>query len=87
MTGSWWRVLAIVILAALAAAVPASLIQIPFDAWAKSADSAALTLAGQIVSSVLTTPFAALLLTLLYFDLLARRNLPTTIPPVAPPGA
>ena len=85
VTGSWWRVLAIVILAALAAAVPASLIQIPFDAWAKSADSAALTLAGQIVSSVLTTPFAALLLTLLYFDLLARRNLPTTIPPVAPP--
>jgi hypothetical protein len=41
--------------------------------------------AGQVVASALVTPFQVLMLTLLYFDLLARRRLPTTVPPVQPP--
>jgi hypothetical protein len=55
------------------------------EAWAKSADSQAISLAGQVVASVLVTPFQVLMLTLLYFDLLARHRLPTTMPPVQPP--
>jgi hypothetical protein len=83
--GSWWRVLGISLFAGLAAAVPTALISIPVDAWAKSADSEAISLAGQVVASALFTPFQVLMVTLLYFDLLARHRLPSTVPPVAPP--
>jgi Membrane domain of glycerophosphoryl diester phosphodiesterase len=83
--GSWWRVLGIALFAGLAAAIPAALISVPVDAVAKSADSEAISLAGQVVASALVTPFQVLMLTLLYFDLLARRRLPTTVPPVQPP--
>ena len=68
-----------------AVAIPAALISFPVDAWAKSADSQAISLVGQMVASVLVTPFQVLMLTLLYFDLLARHRLPSTVPPVAPP--
>jgi hypothetical protein len=37
------------------------------------------------VASAVTVPFDALVLTLLYFDLLARRSLPAMVPPVPPP--
>ena len=85
VSGSWWRVLGVLIIATIAVAVPGALIQVPFNAWARSADSSALSLVGQVVASALTAPFEALMLTLLYFDLLARRSLPAMVPPVQPP--
>ena len=85
VNGSWWRVFGIVLFAAVAVAIPGVLISAPMEAWAKSADSQAISLAGQVVASVLVTPFQVLMLTLLYFDLLARHRLPTTMPPVQPP--
>jgi hypothetical protein len=60
-------------------------VTIPLNAWARSADSSAIWLVGQIVASTLTAPFEALMITLLYFDLLARRSLPAMVPPVQPP--
>lgn len=83
--GSWWRVFGLVIFATVAAGIPATLIQLPFNAWASSADSSAISLAGEIIASAFTAPFQALMLTLLYFDLLARRSLPAMVPPVQPP--
>jgi hypothetical protein len=83
--GSWWRVAGVLIAAGLVVAIPALVISIPTELWAKSADSQAIQLAGEVVASALTTPFQALMITLLYFDLLARRSLPATMPPVPPP--
>jgi hypothetical protein len=85
VTGSWWRVFGVIVFATVAAGVPGAVIEIPFTAWASSADSSAISLVGQIVASALTLPFEALMLSLLYFDLLARRSLPAMVPPVQPP--
>jgi hypothetical protein len=72
--GSWWRVLAIGLLAGLAAIVPAALVELPFAAAAESADRDALALLGGIVAETITTPFVAIVATLLYFDLRERRR-------------
>jgi hypothetical protein len=85
VTGTWWRVAGITLLAGVTVGISGRLVELPFDAWAKGADSQAIQLVGEIVATVLTAPFQALILTLLYFDLLARRSLPATVPPVAPP--
>jgi hypothetical protein len=85
VTGSWWRVFGVIIIATVAVAIPGTAIEVPFNVWANSADSSAIWLVGQIVASALTAPFEALMLTLLYFDLLARRSLPAMVPPVQPP--
>jgi hypothetical protein len=85
VSGSWWRVFGVVVFATIAVGIPGTLIEVPFNLWADSADSSAVSLAGQIVASTLTAPFEALMLTLLYFDLLARRSLPAMVPPVQPP--
>jgi hypothetical protein len=83
--GQWWRVFGVVILTILAAGIPATVIEVPFRVAASSADSSAIDLIGQIIAAAITAPFEALMLTLLYFDLLARRNLPAMVPPVQPP--
>lgn len=70
--GTWWRTFGIVILANLAATVPAVVIQAPLEALARSADREAVSLAGQIVVETLATPFVALVSTLLFFDLRSR---------------
>jgi len=85
VAGSWWRVFGIAIFTGIAVAIPAALISFPIDSWAKSANSQAISLVGQILASTLVTPFQVLMLTLLYFDLLARHRLPSTMPPVQPP--
>jgi hypothetical protein len=85
VTGSWWRVFWVIIFATIAVGIPGTLIEVPFNLWANSADSSAISLAGQVVASALTAPLEALVLTLLYFDLLARRSLPAMVPPVQPP--
>jgi hypothetical protein len=72
--GFWWRVFGIVILANLAATVPNLLLIEPFSAIARSADKAVWGLVGQIAAETVTSPFVALVSTLLYFDLRARRN-------------
>jgi hypothetical protein len=85
VSGSWWRVCGVIVLTVIAAGIPGTLIEVPFNLLADSADSSAISLVGQMVASTLTAPFQALLLTLLYFDLLARRSLPSMVPPVSPP--
>ena len=87
VAGSWWRVAAILLCTALAVEIAAALFVVPLTAWARSADSGALFLAGQVLGGVFTMPFAAIMLTLLYFDLLARHSLPAMVPPVQPPPA
>jgi hypothetical protein len=87
VTGSWWRVAGILLLAGLASEIAAAVLVVPLTAVAQSADSGALFLAGQILAEALVTPFAGLIVTLLYFDLLARRRLPAMVPPVQPPPA
>jgi len=83
--GSWWRVLGLIVFVFFVTAIAGTVIQAPFIALARSADSSALWLAGTTIASVLTSPLEALMLTLLYFDLLARRSLPAMVPPVQPP--
>jgi glycerophosphoryl diester phosphodiesterase family protein len=85
VTGSWWRVFGIIVCTLLVVFLPGAIIQLPFEAWADSADSSAISLVGQLISNALITPFVALVFTLLYFDLLARRSLPSMVPPVQPP--
>ena len=85
VTGSWWRVLGIVLLANIAAGVPSTVVQIPFNLWADSVDSSALSLLGEVIGTTLTAPLMSLIVTLLYFDLLSRHSLPSMVPPVQPP--
>jgi hypothetical protein len=83
--GAWWRVAGIVLFTGIAVFVPTRLVLFAFDAAGKAADSQGIVLAGQAVAGALAAPFAALMLTLLYFDLLARHSLPAMVPPVQPP--
>jgi hypothetical protein len=86
--GYWWRTLGIVLLANVAAIVPASLVQLPFVAGADAADSSGIALAGQIIAMTITWPFTAIAVTLLYFDLRARTegvSPPSPPPPVPEP--
>src|SRR5205814_1167907 len=87
VTGSWWRVAGILLLAGLATELAGAAFVVPLTALARSADSGALFLAGQILAGTFATPFAGLVITLLYFDLLARCSLPAMVPPVQPPPA
>lgn len=70
--GSWWRVLAVGLLSGAAAVVPGVLLQIPFTVAAEAANAQALVLAGAIAAETITTPFVAIVGTLLYFDLRER---------------
>jgi len=72
--GFWWRACGVLILANLAATIPNIVLVTPFAAIAKSADRAVWSLIGQIAAETVTTPFVALVSTLLYFDLRARRR-------------
>ena len=69
----FWRTFAIVLLANLATTVPGILILTPLTAAAEAANREAVLLAGEIVAESLTTPFIALVSTLLYYDLLTRK--------------
>jgi hypothetical protein len=73
--GFWWRTFAIVLLANLAATVPGLVLTVPFTAIAEQADRAVWSLAGTMLTETVTTPFIALIATLLYFDLRARKAL------------
>jgi hypothetical protein len=73
VAGSWWRVFGIVLLTSLIVLIPVAVIQLPFQAAASRADASALTLAGSVIADTVATPYVALVATLLYFDLRARR--------------
>jgi hypothetical protein len=85
VSGSWWRVAGVILFVAITTEIVSAVFVVPLTALARSHGSGALFLLGQILGGTLTTPFAALMLTLLYFDLLARRSLPAVVPPVQPP--
>jgi hypothetical protein len=71
--GFWWRTFGIVLVANLATAVPGLALAVPLDALGRSSGDAAWSLAGTILTEIVTTPFVALIATLLYYDLRARR--------------
>jgi hypothetical protein len=79
VSGQWWRILGLVLVANLVALIPGTLILSPLDAAAESADRQVISLIGGMVSSSLTAPFVALFSTLVYYDLRARGR------PSAPP--
>ena len=70
---AFWRTFAILLLANLATAIPGILILTPLTAAAEAADREAVLLVGKIATESLTTPFVALIATLLYYDLRARK--------------
>jgi hypothetical protein len=71
--GFWWRTLGIVLLVNVVAAIPGVLIIEPFAAIAEDTGDAYWTLVGSTLATSVTTPFVALLSTLLYYDLRARK--------------
>jgi hypothetical protein len=75
--GFWWRTFGIVILANLAASLPGFFFTAPFAALADRAGREVYALIGSIAAEVVTAPFVALLSTLLYYDLRARRTAAT----------
>jgi len=72
--GYWFRTLGVIALANIAAFLPASIIILPLQALAESADRQVISLAGMILTEALTAPFVALVSTLLFFDIRARRS-------------
>ena len=72
--GAWWRTFALVLLVNVAAIVVALLLGSPFTAAADASDRAVWSLAGQMLASAITQPFAALYSTFLYYDLRERRR-------------
>jgi hypothetical protein len=72
--GFWLRTFGVILLANLAAFLPASLLVLPLQALAESADRQAISLAGMILTETLTAPFVALVSTLLFYDIRARRT-------------
>lgn len=72
--GFWWRTLGLVVLAQLAALLPALVLAAPFASIAESTDRAVWALVGSIVTEIVTAPFIAIFSTLLWFDLGARRR-------------
>lgn len=72
-SGYWWRTFLVVVLANVIAFLPATLLVLPLQALAESADRQAIALAGMILTESLTAPFVAIVATLLFFDIRARR--------------
>jgi hypothetical protein len=77
--GFWWRTFGLIVLANLAAAIPALVLLAPFTSIASSTDQAVWALVGTILTTSVTTPFVSLYSTLLYYDLLARRDSTTRV--------
>jgi hypothetical protein len=71
--GFWWRTFGIVLVANLATALPGLLLTAPAEALGKASGQAFWSLAGTILTELITTPFVALIATLLYYDLRARK--------------
>ena len=72
--GFWWRTFGILVVGNLIALLPALVLSAPLAAVAESTDRALWSLIGTMATEMLTAPFLALLSTLLYYDLRARRR-------------
>lgn len=72
--GAWWRSFALILLVNVVALLAALVLAAPFSAAAESSDRAVWSMIGQMLAGAITQPFGALYSTLLYFDLLARRQ-------------
>jgi hypothetical protein len=72
--GFWWRTFGVVLGANVLAAIPGLLLAAPLTALADSSGRAVWSLAGTILTEIVTTPFVALVATFLYFDLRSRRG-------------
>jgi hypothetical protein len=68
------RTFGVVLLTNVVVFLPASLLVLPLQALAESADRQAVSLIGMILTEALTAPFVALVSTLLFFDIRARRT-------------
>ena len=71
---NWWRAFGIVLATQLIAAIPAILVSVPLEAAAESIDRELPRLAGDMLVDIVTVPFVAIVITLLYYDLRARRE-------------
>ena len=74
VAGAWWRTFGLIALVNLIAALAAIVLGYPFTAAADSTNRAAWALAGEILASSVTQPFAAIYSTLVYFDLRERKR-------------
>jgi hypothetical protein len=74
VTGAWWRTFAMVVLVNLLILLVGFALGAPFTALADASDRAVWWLSGQIVAGTVTSPFAALFSTLLYYDLRERKR-------------
>lgn len=74
VAGSWWRVFGILLLTFILASLAGALVAAPLEIAAWRADSGILSLLASIVGNVVSLSFTALVTTLLYFDLTARRG-------------
>ena len=72
--GAWWRTFAMVVLVNLITVLVGFALGAPFTALADTSDRAIWWLAGQVVAASVTSPFAALFSTLLYYDLRERKR-------------
>jgi hypothetical protein len=84
--GRWWRTAGVVVVAFLIGTFAALLVTVPFDVIATAAARDDLLVAflartlGGAVGAVVSTPLVAAFITLVYFDLRARRDGPESEP-------
>jgi hypothetical protein len=71
--GFWWRTFFVGLIANVIAFLPGLLIFAPLESLAHDVDRQWISLAGMILTETLTAPFVAIVSTLLFFDLKARR--------------
>jgi hypothetical protein len=72
---NWWRIFGITIVAGLIAGVASSVFTVPAVLAAEAAGSAPIELVAQIFADAIGYSFSALVGTLIYFDLRARKRL------------
>ncbi len=82
---NWWRVFGITLVLYLVAFAAAALLAIPLAVLAAVADSGALLVVTQIAVDTVTLSFLALGTTLLFFDLIARREPVQSVQPLVRP--
>jgi hypothetical protein len=75
VTGAWWRVLAITLAANFLIIGLSTVFALPFMAAAESSDRAVFELIGRTIGGVLFGAPAALITTLLYFDVRLRKGI------------
>jgi hypothetical protein len=89
VAGRGWWMLGVIIVVGLITGIAGTVVSLPADVLARSADAEGIALAGTMVGQILTLPFSALATLLLFFTLRARRGerdtRPRDVPPPPPP--